>query len=94
VKYLTPQPFRRSFVFLNVKIKKLKDVIDELIDFEEVKEVHVITGEKDLLVVIETQDRLPMQTEDIINVVINKIGRLKGVEKTDTIIPTRSRYKW
>ncbi len=87
-------PFKRSFVFLNVNIKKINDIIDELIDFDEVKEVHVVTGEKDLLVVIEIETDSCMESENVLDVVINKIGKLKGVEKTDTIIPTKSRYKW
>ena len=43
--------FKRSFVFLNVKSQKIDYVIDELLNLNRVKEVHVITGKKDLLVV-------------------------------------------
>ena len=45
-------------------------------------------------IVIETEYSIARQTEDIIDFVVNKIGKLKGVEDTETIIPTKSRYKW
>ena len=77
-----------------MNIKKINDIVQKLISFDEVKEVHMLTGEKDLLVVIEIETDLLMESENILDVVINKIGKLKDVEKTDTIIPTMSRYKW
>ena len=91
---MTHVPVKRSFVFLKVKVKKLNDVIEELIELKEVKEVHVITGKNDLLVIIENEFSIARQTEDIIDFVVEKIGKIKGVEDTNTIIPTRSRYKW
>lgn len=91
---MTHLPFKRSFVFLNVEVKKINDIIEELIEFEEVKEVHVITGKKDLFVVLENKYSIARQSEDIIDFVVDKIGKIKGVVDTDTIIPTKSRYKW
>ena len=91
---MTHVPVKRSFVFLKVKVKKLNDVIEELIELKEVKEVHVVTGKNDLLVILENEYSISRQSEDIIDFVVNKIGKMNGVEDTNTIIPTRSRYKW
>lgn len=91
---MTHLPFKRSFLFLQVNVKRLNDLVEELISFKEVKEVHVITGKKDLFVVLEAEYSLSRQSEDIIDFIVNKIGKLKGVEDTNTIIPTSSRYKW
>ena len=91
---MTHVPVKRAFVFLNVEVKKLNDIVEDLIDFKEVKEVHVVTGAKDLLVVVEAEVSPVRQSEEIIDFVVNKIGKLKGITDTDTIIPTKSRYKW
>jgi DNA-binding Lrp family transcriptional regulator len=90
--------FKRSFVFINVKSRKIDVVIDELLNLSRVKEVHVITGKKDLLVVLETKiagliEGLDGGTEDIANYVIEKIGKINFVEKTETIVPSRSEIK-
>jgi DNA-binding Lrp family transcriptional regulator len=86
--------YKKSFIFLKTKVKKINDVIDELMAFVEVREVHTITGKKDLLVVLETKAGFSRDEETVLDVVINKIGKIKGVEDTETIIPTLSRYKW
>jgi len=91
---MTHVPFKRSFLFLKVNVKRLNDIVEELISFKEVKEVHVITGKKDLFVALETEYSIARQSEDIIDFIVNKIGKIKGVEDTNTIIPTSSRYKW
>lgn len=91
---MTHVPVKRAFVFVDVDVKKLNNIIEDLIEFKEVKEVHVVTGAKDLLVVIEAEVKPVRQSEEIIDFVVNKIGKLKGVTDTDTIIPTKSRYKW
>ena len=90
--------FKRSFVFINVKSRKIDLVIEELMKLNRVKEVHVITGRTDLLVVLETKiagliDGLDGGTEDVANYVIEKIGKLNYVEKTETIVPSKSKYK-
>jgi len=90
--------FRRSFVFINVKVRKIDIVIEELLKLRRVKEVHVITGKNDLLVVLETKivgliAGLVGGTGDIANYVIEKIGKIKYVQKTETIVPSKSKYK-
>ena len=91
---MTHVPVKRAFVFLNVEVKKLNDIVEELIEFKEIKEVHIVTGAKDLLAVIVAEVSPVRQSEEIIDFVVNKIGKLKGIIGTDTIIPTKSRYKW
>lgn len=90
--------FKRSFVFINVKSRKIDNVIEELLKLNRVKEVHVITGKKDLLVVLETKVAgliagLDGSTEDVANYVIEKIGKIRYVQKTETIVPSKSKYK-
>ena len=91
---MTHLSYKKSFIFLKTKVKKINDVIDELMAFVEVREVHTIMGKRDLLVVLETKAGFSRDEETVLDVVINKIGKIKGVEDTETIIPTLSRYKW
>lgn len=84
----------RSFVLINVEAGKEERVMNELLRFNEVKEVHEITGEKDILVVLETKrDMVAPGSERIANFVTHKIARIHGVTETDTIIPTASKIK-
>ncbi len=45
----------RAFVFLEVQLGKEQKVMEELLKFPEVKEVHEITGENDIIAVLETE---------------------------------------
>lgn len=87
-----------AFVFLEVDEGKEEKIMDELLKFDEVREVHEITGEKDILVVLEIKREmilsLPVpEPQKIAEFVTHKIAKVRGVRKTDTIIPTSSRVK-
>jgi len=84
----------RAFVLLTVDLGKEKEVMEKLLKFDEVKEAHIITGEKDLIVVLETESEIILPSwKKISDFVINKIGKIDGVKDTETIIPTRSKIK-
>ena len=85
----------RAFVFLETTIGKEENVMEQLLKIEEVKEVHVITGEKDVLVVLELKSAILSQNAQVVSDFIrNKIGNLTHVKDTDTIVPYRSKTKW
>ena len=84
----------RAFVLLEVALGKEQKVMEELLEFSEVKEVHEITGEKDVLAVIEIErDIVVPGAQKIADFVTDKIGKIHGIRETQTIIPTMSKIK-
>jgi len=71
-----------------------RDVADKLMKLPEVKEVHIITGQWDLLTVIETEKELILPSDEkVLELVIDKVTTIPHLRDTNTIIPSFSRYK-
>jgi len=85
----------RAFVLLSVELGKEEEVMEKLLKIGEVKEVHIITGEKDLIVVLETERELVVpSSKKITDLISRRIASINGVQDTETIIPTLSKTKW
>ena len=85
----------RAFVLLSVELGKEEEVMEKLLKIGEVKEVHIITGEKDLIVVLETERELVVpSSKKITDLISRRIASINGVQDTETIIPTISKTKW
>ena len=83
---------RPGFVFVDVSPGKEEVVIAHLLDLEVVKEVHLVTGPHDLLVLLEVKRGMVSDsTGDIVELVRSKIRRIKGVIDTETVI-SQERY--
>ena len=68
--------------------------MDRLFDLEEVKEVHSVHGDVDLVVkVVLTRDLLSSDAEIISQFVHEKVRQLPGVISTKTLIPGISKIK-
>ncbi len=82
------------FILMNVQAKKEIKLIDKLFELEEVREVHSVHGDVDLLVkVVLTRDLLSSDAEIISQFVHEKVRQLPGVKSTNTLIPGLSRIK-
>jgi DNA-binding Lrp family transcriptional regulator len=87
----------RAFVFIDVAPGKDRAVAEKLLKHNEVLEVHMITGEYDILVVLEFE----IYAKQIFNsfqetaskFVLDKIRKLGWVQDTNTIIPSLSLSK-
>jgi len=85
----------RAFVLVETEPGKEKEVMEKLLKYEEVKEVHIYSGEMDLFVVLETErDMLVPSSKKVADLVIDKIQSIKAIQDTETIIPTYSKTKW
>ena len=85
----------RAFVLLSVELGKEEEVMEKLLKIGEVKEVHIITGEKDLIVVLETERELVVpSSKKITDLISRRIASINGVQDTETIIQTLSKTKW
>ena len=87
----------KAFVFIDVTPGKDRQVMDRLLKYDEVAEVHLIPGQYDLLVVLEFElygrEIFVSPQEAISKFVIEKIRTLRGVLDTNTIYPTLSMTK-
>lgn len=82
------------FVLMNVQAKKELKLIEKLYELEEVREIHSVHGDVDLLVkVVLTRDLLSSDAEIISQFVHEKVRQLPGVIRTNTLIPGLSRIK-
>jgi len=85
----------RAFVLLSVELGKEEEVMEKLLKIGEVKEVHIITGENDLIVVLETERELVVpSSKKITDLISRRIASINGVQDTETMIPTLSKTKW
>jgi len=82
------------FILMNVQAKKEFKLIEKLYELEEVREIHSVHGDVDLLVkVVLTRDLLSSDAEIISQFVHEKVRQLPGVNSTNTLIPGLSRIK-
>lgn len=85
----------RAFVLIETEPGKEKEVLEKLLEFNEVKEVHIYAGEMDLIAVLETEREVIVpSSEKITDFVIEKISSIRGIQDTETLIPTYSKTKW
>uniref|UniRef100_A0A832A1Z9 Transcriptional regulator n=1 Tax=Desulfacinum infernum TaxID=35837 RepID=A0A832A1Z9_9BACT len=83
-----------AFVLMNVQAKKENRIVDKLLELEEVREVHSVFGDVDLLVKVQLRrDLLSSDAETISHFVHENIRQLPGVIATKTLIPGTSRIK-
>ena len=83
-----------AFVLMNIQPKRESRIVEKLYDLEEVREIHSIHGDVDLLIKVALiRDLLSSDAEIISNFVQDKVRQLPGIISTRTLIPGFSRVK-
>jgi DNA-binding Lrp family transcriptional regulator/uncharacterized ParB-like nuclease family protein len=83
-----------AFILMTVKAKSEYRIMDKLYQLEEVREIHSVHGEVDILIkVVLTRDLLTSDAEIIGNFVHEHIRGISGVNSTRTLIPGHSKIK-
>ncbi len=83
-----------AFVFISVKVGEEYRIMEKLFAVEEVRELYDVPGDFDLLAkIVMERDWLSSDSEVIGYFVYNRIRKIPGVEKTQTLIPIISRRK-
>ena len=86
--------YQKAFVLLKVEPGHEEEVIDSLLKLDEVKEVHVVPGEWDVLAVIQAEKEVVSPgDEKVYKLVMGKIGKIKHVRDTNTMVSHFSRIK-
>jgi DNA-binding Lrp family transcriptional regulator len=88
---LRPQ---KAFVLIKTDPGREREVAEKLNKLAEVKEVHLIAGEWDILVVVETEREIVLPTDEkVLELVMDKITTIPYLQDTNTMIPSFSKYK-
>ena len=83
-----------AFVFINVGMAPDDEILSTLYALDEIQEVHAVHGNIDILVkMILKRDFLASDAETIAEFVDESIRRIKGITRTQTIIPGVSKVK-
>ncbi|MHA1311454.1 MAG: Lrp/AsnC ligand binding domain-containing protein [Candidatus Helarchaeota archaeon] len=69
-----------AFVMLNVQAGKIKEILKKIKEIPEVIETYSITGPKDIILRIESDENL----EKLAKIVVSEIHEIKGVISSET----------
>jgi DNA-binding Lrp family transcriptional regulator len=86
--------YQKAFVLLKVEPGHEEEVVDDLLKLAEVREVHIVPGEWDLLAVIQAEKEIVAPgDEKVYKLVMGKIGKIKHVRDTNTMVSHFSKSK-
>ena len=86
--------FQKAFVLLKVSPGHEKNVVDDLLKINEVKEVHIVPGEWDILAVVSSQKEIVVPSDEkVYRLVIDKINKIKHIQDTNTMVSQFSKTK-
>lgn len=83
----------RVFIMLDIRPGLDEKVSEQLLKLKEITEVHIISGEYDLLAVAEVSlhGRAVFTTiQEIAQLLIQKIRKMNGIRDTNTLLPFSS----
>jgi DNA-binding Lrp family transcriptional regulator len=83
-----------AFVLMNAAVKRDYQIIDKLFELPEIREIHSVHGEFDILAkIVLARDLLASDAEAIGQFVHHQIRQVPGVLSTQTLIPGVSKIK-
>ncbi|MFH1821053.1 MAG: Lrp/AsnC ligand binding domain-containing protein [Methanobacteriota archaeon] len=71
----------QAYILITAAIGKVKQVVKELSKVKEIKNVHVVTGPYDIIVLVDTKSM-----DMLSKAVVEDIHKIKGVVDTNTAI--------
>ena len=83
----------RAFELIRSQTGKEDELIDELMKLTQVKDVHLLAGEWDLMATLTFEKQLVDSREHLVDTVTGRIRRMPLVRDTNTIVPAMSRMK-
>ncbi len=83
-----------AFILMTVSASKEYKVVDKLFELDEVKEIHSVHGNVDILVKVVLQRNLvASDAETLGDFVHTQVRRINGIKSTQTLIPGYSKIK-
>jgi DNA-binding Lrp family transcriptional regulator len=79
--------YQKAFVLIKVDPGHEEEVVDDLLRLDEVKEVHIVPGEWDLLAVVEQEKSVVVPSDErVYKLVMGRIGKIKHIRDTNTMV--------
>jgi len=86
--------FQKAFVLLKVQPGFEKKVTEDLLKLDDVKEVHIVPGEWDLLAVVEIERETVVPSDQkVYSLVMEGIEKIRHIQDTNTMVSQFSRSK-
>jgi len=86
--------FQKAFVLLKIDPGHERRVLDDLLKIDEITAVHIVPGEWDLLAEVEVKKEVVVPSDQkVYNVVLDKIGKIKHIRDTNTMVSQFSKSK-
>lgn len=86
--------FQKAFVLIKVAPGKEEEVVDSLMKIAEVREVHIVPGNWDILAVVSAQKEIVVPSDEkVYRLVLQKIAKIKHIQDTNTMVSQFSKQK-
>lgn len=86
--------YQKAFVLVKVSPGHERDVVEELMDIPDVREVHIIPGDWDILAVISSPKEIVVPSDEkVYKLVMDKISKIRNVQDTNTMVSQFARTK-
>ncbi len=83
----------KGYVFVQSKTGKEKELLEELLKLPEILEAHLIPGRYDILAVAEVEASPVEPQAKVMDLVVDKLTKIRNVADTNTVIPSMSESK-
>ena len=91
---MAAQRKQKAFVLVKVEPGHERDVMDSLMKLDEVKEVHIIPGEWDIIAVVEAEKGIVVSSDErVYDIILDKVEKTKHVQDTNTMVSHFSKSK-
>ncbi len=85
---------QKAFVLVKVEPGHERDVMDSLMKLNEVREVHIVPGEWDIIAVVEAEKGIVVSSDErVYDIVLDKIEKTSHVQDTNTMVSHFSKSK-
>jgi DNA-binding Lrp family transcriptional regulator len=84
----------RAFSYIKVRTQDIDHVQKSLLAYPEVKETHLVTGDWDVLAILEFPPNPSASKRQVLDFIVEKVAKIPGVEDTSTLVPEYSVTKF
>ena len=91
---MSAQRKQKAFVLVKVEPGHERDVMESLMKLDEVREVHIVPGEWDIIAVVEAEKGIVVSSDErVYDIVLDKIEKTRHVQDTNTMVSHFSKSK-
>ena len=91
---MSAQRKQKAFVLVKVEPGHERDVMDSLMKLDEVREVHIVPGEWDIIAVVEAEKGIVVSSDErVYDIVLDKVEKTRHVQDTNTMVSHFSKSK-